>query len=654
MPKRLHALLFLTLCAALTACGGGGSGGTSAPSNLERQTSSRHVLLIGLDGLDIEPLQQAVHSGQAPALAQLAIRPAFSGGISGTVTAQQTLSGPGWASLVTGTWANRHQVVSDGAAADLQAPTLFQQLQTANPQQQAAVIVSNPLLPTLLQKDRQSGAIKQFTDCAGVDLCVSDAAGKAISSGQYALVVANFNTLAAVAQNGSGAAYQQALSQLDQRVGQLLSAIRTRQSANPQESWLIVASSDRGLRTSASNAALDAATQTSFIALNQSGNSVFQQAKASDSDIYRYPSQADITPTILDFMQAQGRDSTQWKMDGQSLLSTPGVQMLRSQANIPTKTISLNWRLPADDTLIETISLYRDSVLLQSLPANTTTFTDNPPLGQDGERTYTFNYVVIAANTAAATQAQIDYVVPDDQLRPSLLEGLLNLLPFNNNLSDVVGGAAFSRLKSSDSTAPSFAADNFGGQSLVINPKINSYTLASNTATPAQFSIGLWFNSDATQAWLPIVANKDWDGGGSTPGLIISQTSSKNGVTFNIGDGSQRVDSTFSLPSNQWVYLALTINKTTRQAVAYLGVPGQKLQSATMDLTSMNMVNAFPAGPLVFNEDGTGNFYGKGYAMGQVAPKYNDVAVWNRRTLGSRDITMLFTAGKSLTTLLTP
>ena len=36
-----------------------------------------------------------------------------------------------------------------------------------------------------------------------------------------------------------------------------------------------------------------------------------------------------------------------------------------------------------------------------------------------------------------------------------------------------------------------------------------------------------------------------------------------------------------------------------------------------------------PAGPLVFNEDATGKFY-SGYAIGAVAPKYNDVAVWSR------------------------
>ncbi|WP_435471263.1 LamG-like jellyroll fold domain-containing protein [Variovorax sp. GB1P17] len=646
----------MALIALLSGCGGGGGGGglpfgsgpTGAAPAVPPAATSRKVLLIGIDGLNINQLQEAIAQQRMPALAQLKLRAAYTGGIAGTVTQQETLSGPGWATIVTGAWANRHKVNSDAVAQTPQADTLFRRLASASPSRKAAVAASNAQLVGLLQADVQGAAIDRLVDCAGVDLCVAASAEKAIANGSHDLVLANFHALAPIASTGSDSDYKGALEVLDAQVAKLLAAIQARQQANGKEEWLVLASTDRAMRAKGAPVPPPRADKTTFIALNKPANAVFNAA--APMDLYDYPSAADIAPTVLDFLGAVDADPALWTMDGQSLLGKPGVQQLRaSTAPDAPKTIRLDWKLAADATPPAELRVYRDNKPVKTLPPAATAWSEEPPgLGAEGEKTYLFNYVVTADGVPLATRAEVSYVEPVDQLAPSLLDQLRTFISFDGGLGDAKGGPGLALLKPTPPTPVSYVADGFSGKALVIDPKVNSYVMPIDWTGRAQFTLGFWFNSDAKQAWLPVVTNKNW-ASGANPGFIASQTDSPNALTFNFGDGKQRADATLSIPSDQWVYIALSVDTVAKKATAYVGNPGQKLQSAALDLAALDMAKALPAGPLVFNEDATGKFY-SGYAIGKVAPKYNDVAMWNR-LLTTKEITMLYSAGKSLTTL---
>lgn len=663
------------LATVLTACNGDSTSEvTETPPPPPQSTDdSRHVLLITVDGVDAAQLQQAVTAGTLSSLSSLAITPAYTGGIVGTATQQDLLSGPGLATILSGNWAYRHQVTSDAIAQALQGETLFSRLKAADAAHHSAVIASSPLLPELLQEEQNSGAIDHMVDCAGVDLCVALAASQIIQDGQYDTVVANFHNLASVASSGLYSDYQLALKTLNQQLDTLLSAVKSQQQQAPLQKWLIIVTSDRGLRGKGALPALPSANQTVFIAMNQPGNGLFKLAAASN--LYEYASQTDVTPTILDFMQATPRENlSQWDMDGQSLLSLPAVQQLQAAySSTSGKEIALNWRLAADTAIPAGITIYRDGISIANLPGTATSYSDTDTgIGLEGEKNYTFNYAVIAdysgttgdtpssSDAAAPDNAStihssptavlisVDYQFPNDQLAPTLLDGLLAFVPFDRGLIDIKGGSGFSRLAPTDSPI-SYTSDNFAGQALVIDPKVNSYTTSAPLASLPQFTIGLWFNSDARQSWLPIVTNKDW-ASGNNPGFIISQTSGANGITMNFGDGSKRADSNLSLPANQWVYIALSVDVAAQKAVAYVAQPGQKLQASPLDLSSLNLAKTFANQTLVFNEDATGQFYNSGYAIGSVSPKYNDFALWGR-VLSANEVTMLFSSGQSLTAL---
>jgi autotransporter-associated beta strand protein len=105
--------LFSCLILALPAQAGPG---TSNPYGGKR------VLVIGIDGLRPDALRQQVTTGNAPNIASLIANGtvtwnAYAGGTLGTPTQQPTISGPGWASILTGTWTNRHNVVSNSTPA---------------------------------------------------------------------------------------------------------------------------------------------------------------------------------------------------------------------------------------------------------------------------------------------------------------------------------------------------------------------------------------------------------------------------------------------------------------------------------------------------------------------------------------------------------
>ncbi len=76
------------------------------------------------------------------------IAPAWTGGRNGTLSEQRTTAGPGWASLLTGTWANRHGVRWDTAdqRIDASAPTLAL-AHARNPSAKASALTSASLYP---------------------------------------------------------------------------------------------------------------------------------------------------------------------------------------------------------------------------------------------------------------------------------------------------------------------------------------------------------------------------------------------------------------------------------------------------------------------------------------------------------------------------
>ena len=100
---KLFGYLFLCV-AVLYAC----NNNESIPKKPE------HVLLIGVDGA-YAPAVQKVKTPNIDLIVQngSVTWNAYTGGILGTPSQQTTYSGPGWDSMLTGVWANKHGIKSN-------------------------------------------------------------------------------------------------------------------------------------------------------------------------------------------------------------------------------------------------------------------------------------------------------------------------------------------------------------------------------------------------------------------------------------------------------------------------------------------------------------------------------------------------------------
>ncbi|WP_454730674.1 MULTISPECIES: hypothetical protein [Cupriavidus] len=642
----------LALATLLAACGGDGTApaaGALPPADAPPAAGTRRVLLIGMDGVNYPELRAALAQQQAPALAQLTLGPAYTGGVSGTVTQQEALAGPGWATLLTGTWANRHGITTDQGGQLLRADTLFARLRQARAGGKIAVAAGWSTLAQQLGADAWASRIDSLVDCAGVDACVTDAALRAVADRDYGVVVANFHAPAQAA-GGLDSDYRRALATLDQQVGRLMAALQASSTARPGEDWLVVATTSRPMR--AKDYAPDAAAidDTSFIGLNRAGNAVFAASArdampASRADLYTRPGIADVTPTVLDFLGV-APVAAQYAIEGQSLLGTPGVQQLRASAGRDAGSVSLSWKLAPDAPPPARIEIYRDGAKVATLAGDATGYVDaDVGLAGKPEGTYRFDYVVMAGAVPLAYRAAIAYV-PPIVLPATLLDRLMHFFSFDTGLADTRSADALRALET-PAPAPLSGDDGFGGRSLAIDPDRTSYDLPSDVPLQPQFSVGFWYKSDAQQAWLPVLTNKDWNSGANR-GFIIGQSSAGT-MTFNFGDGSRRADAFMGFTANQWVYVALTVDTVAKTATAYIADPVLGVRSTAMNLGTLTMANLRDT-RLVLNEDTTGTAYPGYTAPTAVAPEYNDLAFWSR-VLDATEVKALYAAGKSLSTL---
>jgi len=239
---RIAACLLVTL-AACSAAGADPFGG-------------RHVLIIGIDGCRVDALRAA----RAPNIKSLANTGsawfnAYTGGEKGTKTQQPTTSAPGWSSVLTGVWADKHHVTDNTFARanftklvngrNCGYPHLFTRIKEKMPKCYLASIV-------------QWGDINDKL-VSGADLLTSCSDGN-VARQCAALLTGPKNPavifLHFAGVDGAGHAnsygpdspdYMKAIENADARVGAVLHAMRKRPDF-ARENWLVLVTTDHGGR----------------------------------------------------------------------------------------------------------------------------------------------------------------------------------------------------------------------------------------------------------------------------------------------------------------------------------------------------------------------------------------------------------------------
>ncbi|WP_133646162.1 hypothetical protein [Paraburkholderia flava] len=665
----------------LAACGGssGGNGGATRTNATPPVTSTpvSKTLVVELDGLTYSALTKGIASGTLPNLAKLTVAPAYSGGIVNTLGQQPNLDTPGWASLVTGTWANRHQVNSDAPGQALHADTLFKTLRAANGGK-AGVAASSSGLAALLAPDRNAGYLDAVTNCANVDSCVTQNALTWIDGG-YSLVFAQYHSAQDAALNtGFSTDYSNTLAQLDAALGTL----RAETAKRSGENWLVVVTASHGLNAAGGADGLPLLNEaTSFVALSQTANALASDSSAPTTLAALYPraSIADIAPTVLANQGALPTPAS-YVMDGGPLVGATPVSQLNGVTGADHLSVVLTWNAPASGA----ITVLRDGATIATLPAGTATYTDSN-LGVTVSGAYQFNYTVVAGGTPASTIAQANYVAPPPPPPPpptlatTLTNGLSSYYPFGTlppvdrmSASTMAPWAA-----DADGGSLTTVADPFGGKGLQVDTNIvdtNGFdgyklTQTNDVTKQPQFTLGTWFMTSCTNATsngTPILSNKNYFTGknaGLAFGLFPGSGGTCN-VRFNIGDGSVRNDVTnLNVTANRWVYLALTVDTVAKTMNTYIFDPVLGEQKSlgvamTIDVTKLPGLGVFG-----LNEDGTGRYFMNScsdsppYTVGQCGASppdvqsFADLAMWTR-VLTETELQSIFGSGKPLSTLI--
>ncbi|MDG1832273.1 MAG: alkaline phosphatase family protein [Verrucomicrobiota bacterium] len=224
-------------------------------STLQAQDAVKpHVLVIGIDGLRPDAMQKA-NTPNIDALIQ-----------NGTVSFQcqilgeryrknDTVTAPGWSSILTGVWADKHGVQDNsfkGKQFDTY-PHFFARIKSQFPLLKTASFLDLPRTNEYIvaHADFQYGYLESVParSRAGKDARIATEASKLIAAKDYQAVFVYFGNCDGVGhKNGfhpSVSQYRDVIHQTDSYIGKLLSAIKSR--PNPEdENWLILLTADHG------------------------------------------------------------------------------------------------------------------------------------------------------------------------------------------------------------------------------------------------------------------------------------------------------------------------------------------------------------------------------------------------------------------------
>lgn len=647
--SRLKCLALAILAATLlNACGG--SEVINAEQPPAADYSKRKALLIGVDGMQYEKLQEAIAAGQAPNIAKFHIAKTYIGGIVGSPTEQTTYSGPGWTTILTGAWVNRHKVAANDGKLRNQADSVFKLIKHADATRRAASIVSWNTINDNFARDIDLGYIDRAEKCDDIDQCVADKTSGAVRFGDFDFVFAHFdepdNTGHAV---GFAPAYQAAIQTVDGQVEQVLTALQQRQQTHPDEDWLVMITPDHGraMPDGHNHGNQTLSEKTTFIAINKAANAQFTSPFEDPADmgfngLYGNATQADIIPTVLAHLGIKP-DAANYRIDGVPLLGALGVRQLTATADNTARSVTLQWRhsgAPSGQPL----TIYRDGRQIATLSDAENTYVDED-LQEIQDGVTDLNYSVTLNEIPVAYLARVNFSKPTP-LNPSVLDGLAHVYLMENDLLDRRSASAIEPWVSG--VAPDFASDDLGGQALASDSTLTGYRLDDTViASSQQFSIGFWFRSGGQQSDTPILVNKDY-GSGKNPGIAIAQWG--NGIRFNFGDGNLRADlETLTYSPNQWIYIVLAVDKAGRSAQAYVADPIKGMQDDSVTLANLDISKLVGEGRFGMNEDALGTYFSRGNGN-QGKMEFNDLAIWNR-LLTEEEVAGLFSSGQSLANL---
>jgi membrane-anchored protein YejM (alkaline phosphatase superfamily) len=359
-----------------------------------RDLSEHKVLLIGVDGLQLEKLDQAILDNQAPVLEKLIHYQSYTGGITNTTTQQATLSGPGWTTVLTGTWADRHKIIGNDNLLRVRANSLFRMIRQSSPTRHSASIVSWNSINDNFAEDLTDGSIELGVKCGGDDQCVVERTVEELHSGNFDFIFAHIDQPDGIGhQEGFGVQYQKIIATVDAQIGQILAALDTRKKDQPDEDWLVMVVTDHGRRSPEgdTHGGQSLSEKTTFIAIDKPANAQLTRPITNpinpDYDgLYGYASMVDVAPTVLAHLGIE-IDPAAYAMDGVPLIGPLGVRQLTASLDRTAHKVVLRWRTTPGNK--HPLVIFRSGQKIAQLTDSSNEYIDNDLPSPMGNLNYT-------------------------------------------------------------------------------------------------------------------------------------------------------------------------------------------------------------------------------------------------------------------------
>lgn len=292
------------------------------------------TLYIGIDGVDHSRFEKFFGTPS-----HWHYHKAYTGGIVGEETQVGTWSGPGWATALTGVWANKHLITgnSDSQRANPLYPCILRHMKDYNRELNITSTVTWLPIHDFFANQLSDIDVASFEkDDAGAVRHVKSH----IESGADINFLQLSDPDYAGHSYGYGARYDESLVTAFAQIEELRNAVEERQRAHPEEQWLIVLTTDHGRAGNGhGHGGHSIAEKTVFIATNLVPNAELTDPVTIPglNALYGHAAHTSIVPTILRHMGALQQIET-WRLDSIPFIGDLGVRKPRLDKRNKTLT----------------------------------------------------------------------------------------------------------------------------------------------------------------------------------------------------------------------------------------------------------------------------------------------------------------------------
>ena len=317
---------------------------------------TRKVVFVIADGIPLDVIQSQPMPNLALMTKNGGLVSAYVGGENGGYSETPTISAVGYNSLLTGTWANKHNVWdNDIAEPNYNYWNVFRYFKTAFPEKKTAIFstwednrtkligsgseAAGKLQPdfvfdgyeldtTLFPHDKNGHFYNKIDDFVMEKACSTINRSAPDLSWIYLEYTDEMGH-----RHGDSPEFLNALSKLDSQIGKLWASIQYREK-NFNEEWLIIITTDHGRDTfgyhhgNQSNRERNTWMATNFVGMNQ----YFKNQQ---------PGIVDIAPTILRFLNVSISNQRQFEIDGIPMLGE--ISAINPTARIKNDTLTVKW-----------------------------------------------------------------------------------------------------------------------------------------------------------------------------------------------------------------------------------------------------------------------------------------------------------------------